>query len=293
MMTLSSPSSHVAVFPCNSSIRGSLGAAIAMTSRSREGFRAAGAPAGRGLEFSSRSEPGALGPRWSVHSLDACGLDKVRPVLSDRKEDRATQSRTGRPRVPPGRGDHVAGVRTHTLVAVGAAVFTVSGAYGFADFARAPVVDPARVAAQIASGIGFIGAGAIVKDGIVVRGLTTAATLWLSAALGMAAGAGAYLPVAVGLILVMLVLVALRMVKPAARGIARAGPSLRITHRRDHDTLDTILRTVEAAGPRIKRLSISEDGQEQAATRTVLLEMGEHREHRLLRPVRRLARRGR
>ncbi|MGW4792505.1 MgtC/SapB family protein [Nonomuraea sp. NPDC004297] len=188
-------------------------------------------------------------------------------------------------------GDHVAGVRTHTLVAVGAAVFTVSGAYGFADFARAPVVDPARVAAQIASGIGFIGAGAIVKDGIVVRGLTTAATLWLSAALGMAAGAGAYVPVAVGLILVMLVLVALRMVKPAARGIARAGPSLRITHRRDHDTLDTILRTVEAAGPRIKRLSISEDGQEQAATRTVLLEMGEHRAHRLVAAIDTLTRR--
>lgn len=187
-------------------------------------------------------------------------------------------------------GDHVAGIRTHTLVAVGAALFTVSGAYGFADVARAPVVDPARVAAQIASGIGFIGAGAIVKDGIVVRGLTTAATLWLSAALGMAAGAGAYAPVGAGLILVMLVLVALRMVKPAARGIARS-PSLRVTHRPDQDTLDSILRTVESAGPRIKRLSIFEDGHEQGPARTVLLEMGNLREHRLVAAIDTLTRR--
>jgi Uncharacterized membrane protein len=188
-------------------------------------------------------------------------------------------------------GDHVAGIRTHTLVAVGAAVFTISGAYGFADVARAPVVDPARVAAQIASGIGFIGAGAIVKDGVVVRGLTTAATLWLSAALGMAAGAGAYLPVGAGLILVMLVLVALRMVKPAARGIARGSPSLRVTHRPGQDTLDTILRTVESAGPRIKRLSISGYGHGQGPTRTVLLEMGDLREHRLVAAIDKLTRR--
>src|SRR5947209_16104021 len=87
---------------------------------------------------------------------------------------------------------HAAGVRTHALVAVGAALFTVAGAYGFADVPHGSNVDPARIAAQVASGVGFLGAGAILRQGIGVRGLTTAATLWLAAALGLASGAGAY-----------------------------------------------------------------------------------------------------
>jgi uncharacterized membrane protein YhiD involved in acid resistance len=86
------------------------------------------------------------------------------------------------------------GSRTHALVALGAALFTVAGAYGFSDVPRGANVDPARLAAQVATGIGFIGAGAIIRSGFSVRGLTTAATLWVSAALGVAAGAGAYVP---------------------------------------------------------------------------------------------------
>src|SRR5204862_6922109 len=81
-----------------------------------------------------------------------------------------------------------AGLRTHLLVSVGAALFTIAGAYGF-ESAR---VDPTRVAAQIVTGIGFLGAGAIIRQGFSVRGLTTAATLWVVAAVGLAAGAGYY-----------------------------------------------------------------------------------------------------
>src|SRR5204863_375543 len=81
-----------------------------------------------------------------------------------------------------------AGLRTHLLVAVGAALFTIAGAYGF-DSVR---TDPTRVAAQIVSGVGFLGAGAIIRQGFSIRGLTTAATLWVVAAIGMAAGAGYY-----------------------------------------------------------------------------------------------------
>ena len=87
---------------------------------------------------------------------------------------------------------HAAGARTHALVASGAALFTLAGAYGFPDIARSASVDPMRVAAQVASGIGFVGAGAIIRDGLSVKGLTTAATLWASAAVGVAAGAGFY-----------------------------------------------------------------------------------------------------
>jgi putative Mg2+ transporter-C (MgtC) family protein len=84
-----------------------------------------------------------------------------------------------------------AGLRTHTLVGVGAALFTLAGWYGFGG--PAPGTDATRVAAQVVTGIGFIGAGVIFlrRDG--VRGLTTAATIWLTAAVGLASGAGMWL----------------------------------------------------------------------------------------------------
>jgi putative Mg2+ transporter-C (MgtC) family protein len=92
---------------------------------------------------------------------------------------------------------HPAGLRTHMLVAAGSGLFTVISAYGFRDVAGAvpntAPIDPTRIAAQIVSGIGFLGAGAILKDGIVIRGLTTAASLWATSAVGMAAGAGEHL----------------------------------------------------------------------------------------------------
>ena len=81
-----------------------------------------------------------------------------------------------------------AGLRTHLVVSVGAALFTLVSAYGFTDWGVR--VYPTRIAAQIVTGIGFLGAGAIIRQGLSVRGLTTAATLWLVAAIGMAAGAG-------------------------------------------------------------------------------------------------------
>jgi putative Mg2+ transporter-C (MgtC) family protein len=89
-----------------------------------------------------------------------------------------------------------AGLRTHLLVAVGSALFTIVSAYGFHAFlsSGASVVraDPTRIAAQIVTGIGFLGAGAIIRQGLSVRGLTTAASLWVVAAIGLAAGAGYY-----------------------------------------------------------------------------------------------------
>lgn len=84
-----------------------------------------------------------------------------------------------------------AGLRTHTLVGLGAAVFTLVSAYGFSTVIGSHVVlDPSRIAAQIVSGIGFLGAGVIFVRQNVVNGLTTAATIWVTAAVGMACGAG-------------------------------------------------------------------------------------------------------
>lgn len=100
---------------------------------------------------------------------------------------------------------HPAGIRTHMLVALGSGIFTVLSIHGFGQ-APGAGIDPTRIAAQIVSGIGFLGAGAILKDGIVIRGLTTAASLWATAAVGMAAGAGEYAigTVAAGVIIVSL-----------------------------------------------------------------------------------------
>jgi putative Mg2+ transporter-C (MgtC) family protein len=85
-----------------------------------------------------------------------------------------------------------AGLRTHTLVGVGAALFMLISKYGFTDVleSRLVVLDPSRVAAQIVSGIGFLGAGLIFVRRDSVRGLTTAASIWVTAAIGAAAGAG-------------------------------------------------------------------------------------------------------
>ncbi len=80
-----------------------------------------------------------------------------------------------------------AGFRTHILVALGAALYTIVSVFGFGDHA-----DPARVAAQVVVGIGFIGAGAILHSRTTVTGLTTAASIWVVAAIGMAAGVGMY-----------------------------------------------------------------------------------------------------
>lgn len=84
-----------------------------------------------------------------------------------------------------------AGLRTHMLVAAGAAVFTIVSIYAF--IGQGTVRDPGRVAAQIVTGVGFLGAGTIWRTSSTVRGLTTAASVWLVAAVGMLAGTGLYL----------------------------------------------------------------------------------------------------
>lgn len=90
--------------------------------------------------------------------------------------------------------EKAAGLRTHILVSVGAALFTLVSAYGFRDFlvhgGSLVRADPSRIAAQIVTGIGFLGAGVIFRQGLTIRGLTTAASLWLVAAIGMASGVG-------------------------------------------------------------------------------------------------------
>ena len=113
-----------------------------------------------------------------------------------------------------------AGLRTHIMVCLGACIFTLISIYGFPTFAQGDNViidhatgirDTGRVAAQIVTGIGFIGAGTVLRNGPIILGLTTAATLWIAASIGMACGAGMYDVACVGTFLAIVVLVIIRV----------------------------------------------------------------------------------
>ncbi len=113
-----------------------------------------------------------------------------------------------------------AGLRTHILVCLGACVFTILSIYGFPTFADGDNViitqatgvrDTARIAAQIVTGIGFIGAGTVLRNGPMVFGLTTAATLWIAASIGMACGCGMYDVAVVATVISVAVLTIIRV----------------------------------------------------------------------------------
>ena len=100
-----------------------------------------------------------------------------------------------------------AGFRTHVLVALGSALFMIISVHGFDDLPKDQMtlrMDPARIAAQVVTGIGFIGAGTIIFQKNVVKGLTTAAGMWVTAAIGLACGVGMYVMAIVSTLLVLI-----------------------------------------------------------------------------------------
>lgn len=105
------------------------------------------------------------------------------------------------------RRNRPAGLRTHILVSLGSALFTITSIQFSKSYEN---VDPSRIAANIATGIGFIGAGAIIKEGLTIKGLTTAATIWVSSAIGLACGMGYYIPAFLTSISTLIVLISLR-----------------------------------------------------------------------------------
>ena len=116
-----------------------------------------------------------------------------------------------------GSGDRPAGLRTHILVCVGSTLFMLVSLYGFDEVTPPTQIeedigqrrDSARIAAQVVSGIGFLGAGTILHEGLTIRGLTTAASLWMVSAIGLAVGSGMYFLSAVATLLTMITLVSL------------------------------------------------------------------------------------
>ncbi|MEV4381758.1 MgtC/SapB family protein [Streptosporangium amethystogenes subsp. fukuiense] len=155
-----------------------------------------------------------------------------------------------------------AGLRTHTLVGFAAALIMLVSKHGFADVLGEHVsLDPSRVAAQIVSGIGFIGAGLIFVRGDAVRGLTTAAAIWLTAAVGMAAGAGLWLlavAVTVGHFATVFVLTPLADRLPRSR---HAPSRLHLTYLDGRGVLRLVLAECTRRGFVVDELSIDQRGE--------------------------------
>jgi len=153
----------------------------------------------------------------------------------------------------------VAGLRTHMLVCVGSALFMIVSFCGFADVLSNEHValDPSRIAAQVVSGIGFLGAGTIVLRSKVVRGLTTAASLWTVAAVGLAVGGGLYVAAATTTVLVVIILAGIKPIERRLFLARRQGPPLLILiiDRRE-TSLFAIEEVLEAANLHLQRMLI-------------------------------------
>jgi putative Mg2+ transporter-C (MgtC) family protein len=136
-----------------------------------------------------------------------------------------------------------AGLRTHMLVCVSTCLFMIVSAFGFADvLGRAHTeLDPSRIAAQVVTGIGFLGAGSILLRGEIVRGLTTAASMWSVAAIGLAVGGGLYLAATASTVIILIILAG---VKPLEERYRASRQSVQIHLQAEHGAM-----SIDALGP--------------------------------------------
>jgi putative Mg2+ transporter-C (MgtC) family protein len=169
--------------------------------------------------------------------------------------------------------DREAGFRTHMLVCLGAALFTIVSAYGFTDFleTRDPRIsfDPSRIAAQIVTGIGFLGAGAIIRQGVSVRGLTTAATLWVAAAIGIAAGAGFYSAAILATGVVLIALWPLRIAAHQAVERIRTEDKSLIVILRAGARSEQLFEALEREHARVARVQLEDERDRRVVTLTL------------------------
>jgi putative Mg2+ transporter-C (MgtC) family protein len=153
------------------------------------------------------------------------------------------------------RGERAAGLRTHALVCIGAALIMLVSAYGLNGVVngKSVIVDPSRIAAQVVSGIGFLGAGTIFLRRDIVRGLTTAAGIWVVAGIGLAAGAGLYFTALAGTAGALLILAALQ---PLERRLFPRAQRILLHVRPQEGQLSAIRHAMRRSGIRLRRLSL-------------------------------------
>ncbi|SDE19363.1 MgtC/SapB family protein [Paraburkholderia lycopersici] len=153
-----------------------------------------------------------------------------------------------------------AGLRTHMLVSVGSALIMLVSAYGFAEVLKDDhvVLDPSRMAAQVVSGIGFLGAGSILLRGEIVRGLTTAASLWSVAAVGLAVGGGLYTGAIAATAIILIILAG---IKPLERRFItfRQRRQLTLLVTRGALTFHSLHDALGTSSPRVKQFIVQQN----------------------------------
>ena len=165
-----------------------------------------------------------------------------------------------------------AGFRTHILVSVGAALVMLTGEFVARAQGANSTIDPTRLGAQVVSGIGFLGAGTIIRNGSSVKGLTTAASLWAVACIGLAAGSGFYPGAILAALLTFVVLIALKIL------------DRRVAQKRGHTTLEIrmsaygidvshILRLAREQGHKVRRIHLISPEELEETTGDVVLQI--------------------
>ena len=198
---------------------------------------------------------------WPVGNLFACLIALVLCVLL-----------VGIVGIERERRGRSAGLRTHLLVGVGSTIIMIISIYGF------PAVfgdrDVARLAAQVITGVGFLGAGAIMHRDSGVKGLTTAGTIWVSMAIGLACGSFNFLLAIAGTLLIYLVLTGFRKVETR---ISRKNPTISLVSNKDVAVLESILKVSQEFDCRVHGISSTprEDGSVEVTFQVIFEEGGE------------------
>lgn len=172
--------------------------------------------------------------------------------------------------------NHAAGFRTHMLVCVGSTMIMLLSIYGFGDFAYEYNVrmDPARLAAQVVSGIGFLGAGAIIRNGSSISGLTTAASIWVVAAIGLCVGAGFFFVASLVTVLVIIILLLLNKFERSFHN-KRSQNEVFVRIANTEGGVARIVELLEKEGLHIVQMSLEapNDDQENEGIRTLRIKL--------------------
>lgn len=165
-----------------------------------------------------------------------------------------------------------AGLRTHMLVCVGSCLVMIVSAYGFTEVVQQEhvVLDPSRIAAQVVSGIGFLGAGAIILRGEFVRGLTTAASLWSVAALGLAVGGGLYFAAVVSTAIILVILAGVKPLEEHYRA-KRQSVELNLEVDRGAISMSTLNDVLGPHAGRVRQFIVQQSGKTDLDEVTIVL----------------------
>jgi putative Mg2+ transporter-C (MgtC) family protein len=170
-----------------------------------------------------------------------------------------------------------AGLRTHMLVCVGSCLIMIVSAFGFADIlgTKDVVLDPSRIAAQVVSGIGFLGAGAILMQGDTIRGLTTAASVWAIAAIGLAVGSGLYVAAIASTVLILIILAGIKPLEKKYRD-KQQSHMLRMLVKRGEMTIDLLQKTTSDQMLHVKQFIVKPSESPDYDDVTIAFERKQH-----------------